>query len=201
MYNLSEYKITLPVNALYNLDGEALELQGLSLANLNNYWFRENETRYIFRCPDGGATTPNAGAARTELRHMTDYPVTQASSQSINVSIDQTNPAKLLTIFQIHGGNSPWVKIIYSNNMIRAFVKTVDGGTDTKVTMKTGVTLGQIVNIGLSYDGAGKLTVTVDDAQQSFQMSRVGSYFYKRGCYPNDVSFTGAVYQVSHYED
>lgn len=73
-FDLSTWKITLPINSNGGNDGKSAEID---VAELNNgyknsdYFFTSNDGGMVFRCPVKGATTSgNTSYARTELREM-----------------------------------------------------------------------------------------------------------------------------------
>lgn len=196
--DLTPYKLTLPIAADAKMSGPALEVQGAAIAEgVDYFWFKHEPAKLTFRTPDYGATTQSTTSPRSELRHMTDFAVNQPSQLAIKSTVLKANPQKNLTIMQIHGGSSPWVKISYKNGLVRALVKPLDSSQeDTKIILAQNVPLGQAMNIGLAYNGQGLLTCTLDGYSVSIEVERTGTYFYKHGAYPADSSGTGFVYEV-----
>jgi len=70
MFNLSEWKITLPVDG--DGDGEVDEIQaaGIQTYAHPDFFYLDEDNRMVFVAPNKGATTVNSTNTRSELRHM-----------------------------------------------------------------------------------------------------------------------------------
>lgn len=197
--DLSGFKLTLPIDANADLFGAAREIQGQDIAlGADYYWFEHKESGLIFRCPDHGATTPGTSSPRSELRHLTNFAVNQSSSMNLVTKVNKADPAKNITIAQIHAGSSPMCKIVYKNGLVRAFIKPLDASVDDIKLTLGNVPLGQNISLLLGYDANGLLTVTMNGATITQQTSRTGTYFYKHGAYPTDnLNDDAFVYEVA----
>src|SRR5918995_7031556 len=68
--NLSNWKITLPVDQSGTLSGTAVEVQNLSGYKNSKYFYTGSDGAMVFYAPVDGATTKGSSYARSELREM-----------------------------------------------------------------------------------------------------------------------------------
>jgi hypothetical protein len=87
-FDLSNWKLTLPVNENGDNDGKSVDIK---VAELNDdyinsdYFFTSDDGGMVFRCPVKGATTSgNTSYARTELREMLRGTNTSIATQGVN---------------------------------------------------------------------------------------------------------------------
>ncbi|MBX2803136.1 MAG: polysaccharide lyase family 7 protein [Myxococcales bacterium] len=155
-YSDGGWKITLPVNADGALTGDAHEVFPPALGSYAGEWLVLNDTSgtdacpdLYFVCPAGGATTPNARFARTELRHLTDYPWDAATEMKVVFSVQP--PAGTydedVVVLQIHAVDErPEFKVVWTTGrrLLRILYTPREGVDDDAV----GVLLSHTVQDG-----------------------------------------------------
>src|SRR5690349_13892833 len=69
-FDLTNWKITLPVDRNGALSGTAVEVQNLSGYQNSKYFYTGSDGTMVFYAPVDGATTRGSSYARSELREM-----------------------------------------------------------------------------------------------------------------------------------
>jgi hypothetical protein len=116
-YDLTPYKITIPVNSAGNLTGTSAEITQPAFLTYTSAWFGKVGTDYVFNCPDGGATT-SAGASysRSELRDLNNIDASDPSEDELTFKVtacSTANGSNKVVCHQIHGfgeDDFPWIK-------------------------------------------------------------------------------------------
>lgn len=198
-FDLSHWKLTLPVDASGGTRGVAAELQPPQLAGYASKWFRMGPggTTLEFRAPVDGATTAGSHYPRSELREMLDpdndnrnWHVTGASLLEAECAVSKV-PSKTgkVVIGQIHGFQArPLVKLLYHyssgrrTGSVYALVHpTPDSSTNIKLPLASGIGLNQSISYDIEAD-AGVLKLRVNDNgwvryDIGRQWDSVGMYF------------------------
>lgn len=216
MLNLSNYKLTLPVDANGNPSGLAATVAPTSLQSYSSkYFYVNSDGAVVFYCPSNGATTtPGQGSdhARTELRELykiggpTEWTNTVGGTLTATLKITRV-PASLNSVFvgQIHSGSAILAMLAYNpkKKQIEARVyptptssapNTYVLATNVPVGAKWGYTL-QWIGSTLSVSINGKATNWTVDAS----WNNVPVYF-KAGAYsaaPNAGNPAGDATEVA----
>jgi hypothetical protein len=178
-FDLSHWKLTLPVDSNGTTNGTAAEIQvSQMVAGYTNalYFYTAPDGAMLFWCPVDGTTTSGSSYPRSELREMLN-----PSSTSVNWSgygthiltaqckVTQIPSSKKVIIGQIHSftGNAyPTLKLQYNNGSIEALYKfSPNSDVDTKYTVATGVALGNTINYQIKM-ADGLLLTTVNGNTQ-----------------------------------
>ena len=133
--NLNDWKLQLPVES--GQSGEVEEVKWPALASYSSWYFHLNDAGngVVFRATAGGATTPGAEFARSELRQMADGGTRQAAWSSagstwimtIRESITYLPPRRpAIVAGQIHGIGSHYVALVRLDDHL-LWVKTEAG--------------------------------------------------------------------------
>jgi hypothetical protein len=200
-FDLSHWKMTLPIDDFGGLTGEATEIKQPILASYTSqFFYTGTDGAMVFWCPVVGAVTANATAPRTELRELIN-----GYDATVNWGLDGTHVLRAqcrvtqqpdsgaVIIGQIHGYPSPrLVKLQYDEGLVQAYIKnTVSGSGDTKFswTVSTNAALDYEIKV---VDGV--IFITVNGVTRSFDLlasdSAWGtiSYYFKAGAYLQDNS-------------
>lgn len=189
LYDLSPYKLTLPVTADGLLEGKAAEVY--DLAGYESEWFQRGPELYRFVCPDGGAVTATARYSRCELRNLAEFDIEDYVEDKLKFRVSEIPDGRKTVVHQIHDHEEPWVKVVYWHRAgvgkLYALVKDRDGGEDQRLDLLDGLSLGQSVVSYIRYDGARReLTVKGNSILKRIPMFRDGSgggAYFKRGNY------------------
>jgi hypothetical protein len=200
-FDLSRWKITLPIDDFGGLTGEATEIKQPILASYTSeFFYTGTDGAMVFWCPVVGATTANATAPRTELRELISG--TDATANwSLNGThilraqcrVTQQPDTGAVIIGQIHGYPSPrLVKLQYDKGLVQAYIKnTVSASGDTKFswTVSTNAALDYEIKV---VDGV--VFITVNGVTRSHDVLTSDSawgtinYYFKAGAYLQDNS-------------
>jgi hypothetical protein len=190
-YDLSQYKLTLPVNADGGLEGKAAEIY--DLADYESEWFQRGDGFYRFICPDGGAVTATARYPRCELRGLNEFGIEDYAEDKLKLRVNKIPDGRKTVVHQIHDRKGPWVKVVYWHRggvgKLYALVKDRERGAEfiQRLDLLDGLSLGQSVVSYIRYDGARReLTVKGNSVLKRVPMFRDGSgggAYFKRGNY------------------
>lgn len=198
-FDLSHWKLTLPVDANGGTGGEAAELQPSQLAGYASTWFATGETGKTveFWAPVDGATTSGSHYPRSELREMRDpyndnvnWTIAGQSSLQAKCKVRRVpSSTGKVVVGQIHGFQTePLVKLVYRysatsrSGSVYALVKsTPDATSDVSLPLASGIGLNQAFSYDIDVD-AGVLKMRVNsDAWVSYRIDAawagVGLYF------------------------
>jgi Ca2+-binding RTX toxin-like protein len=122
-FDLSNWKITLPVDQNGTFGGTAVEVKSLSGYQHSEYFYTANDGAMVFNAPVDGATTSGSKYARSELREMkgTDkaaWNLSQGGFMSATLEVDQVptlfgGAGGKIVIGQIHGQDD---ELVYFKN-------------------------------------------------------------------------------------
>lgn len=222
MMNLTNFKLTIPVDAKGNPSGLAATIDPRQLAGSPGYsskWFYvDSDGAVVFYCPSNGATTtPGQGSdhARSELRELykltgpTEWTNKVGGSMSATLRINKAPAAQSsVTIGQIHGLSALMTLLTYDAAKKQIVAKVYPTPTSTRansIVLATGVPLGVKWNYTIQWIGStlsisvnGKATNWVVDAS----WNNVPVYF-KAGAYssaPNSGNADGDATEVAFYD-
>ncbi len=215
-FDLSRWKITLPIDDFGGVTGEATEVKQPLLASYTSeFFYTGTDGAMVFWCPVAGATTTSATAPRTELRELisgTDATVnwTLNGTHTLRAQCrvtQQPNTGSVI-IGQIHGYPSPrLVKLQYDNGLIQAYIKnsfSASGDTKFSWTVSTNAALDYEIKV---VDGV--VFITVNGVTRSLDLLASDStwgtiaYYFKAGAYlmdnsgPNTEGGRVSFYQLS----
>ncbi|MDE2155922.1 MAG: polysaccharide lyase family 7 protein [Xanthomonadaceae bacterium] len=160
-FDLSHWKLTLPVDADGGTSGVAAELQPSQLTGYSSEWFAmgASGTTLDFKAPVDGATTSGSHYPRSELREMRDpdndnvnWTLIDTSSLQAKCAVRQVpSSTGKVVVGQIHGFQTrPLVKLVYrystssESGSVYAVIDPAPDATSTVVLpLAWGIGLGQ----------------------------------------------------------
>lgn len=202
-FDLSHWKLTLPVDKTGNYDGHASEVSAAQLAAgfKNSHFLSDASGSLVFWCPVNGAKTEGTEFPRSELREMLDpenpsvnwkAQGTHILSARCRVTEVPSNPK--LVIGQIHSYSEkakPLVKLQYYKGRIEALVKSSPTkGKDIKLVWPE-VGLGNDFTYQIKLQD-GVLSVAVNGNEQTENIVQNDpawadqTFYFKAGAYPQD---------------
>jgi hypothetical protein len=221
-FNLSNWKITLPVNQNGSLSGTAVEVQNLSGYKNSKYFYTGSDGAMVFYAPVNGATTSGSSYARSELREMNGsekaaWNLYQGGFMGATLEVDaapnREGVGGKLVVGQIHGQDDELVRLYWENGTVH-FVndQAGPGNSETKFTLtdSTGATPDVSLNEKFSYTINAKgsaLEVDVYADGKVYESStkinpvwQSDTFYFKAGAYlgANESNGSGAG-QASFY--
>lgn len=204
-FDLSHWKLTIPVDASGGTSGEAVDLPASTLTGgYSSQWFSMSASGKAveFWAPVNGASTDGSHYPRSELRELLDpsddnvnWTVAGQSVLQAKCKVMQVpSSTGKVVVGQIHGfQTAPLVKLVYAysttanTGSVYALINpTPDSTTTTKLALASNIALGQAFSYEIDVS-AGALTMWVDsNAMASYtvnaQWNGIGMY-YKAGDY------------------
>jgi hypothetical protein len=198
-FDLSHWKLTLPLDDAGGITGEATEVKNPALQTYSSeFFYTGTDGATVFWCPVIGATTSGATAPRTELREQM-----VAGSSSINWSalgthilrgqcrVTQLPDTGAVIIGQVHGYPSQrLIKLQQDATRVQVYIRTslADGG-DTKFTWN--IATNTLLNYEIKVvDGEAFITVNGVTNRHSFLGDDPAwatiTYYFKAGAYLQD---------------
>ncbi|WP_201864064.1 polysaccharide lyase family 7 protein [Microvirga soli] len=221
-FNLSNWKITLPVDQSGTLSGTAVEVQNLSGYKNSKYFYTGSDGAMVFYAPVDGATTKGSSYARSELREMNAsekaaWDLSKGGFMGATLEVDaapnRDGVGGRLVVGQIHGQDDELVRLYWENGTVY-FVNDQAGASnsETKFTLKDsgGATPDVSLNEKFSYTiNAKGSTLEVDvyaDGKVYESSTTINSvwqsdtFYFKAGAYlgANESNGSGAG-QASFY--
>jgi hypothetical protein len=204
-FDMSHWKLTLPVNSSGSSSGSAAEISSATLTGGSGYqssWFRtQSDGGLVFTAPVKGATTSGSSYPRSELREQmvtgsdrSNW--TSASEAVMDARLVINNVPKStgkIVIGQIHGYDAaPLVKLRYFRNSsgvgrLDALVKaTPSSSSDVSYPLSTNLPLGSNFTYNITVSD-GVLSMSVNGATPKRHVidaswAGIGLYF-KAGVY------------------
>src|SRR5918994_1173955 len=221
-FNLSNWKITIPVDQNGSTSGIAVEVQGLSDYTNARYFYTGSDGAMVFYAPVDGATTKGSSYARSELREMNAsekaaWNLSQGGFMGATLEVDaapnRDGIGGRLVVGQIHGQDDELVRLYWENGTVYfANDQAGSGNSETKFTLKdsTGATPDVSLNEKFSYTiNAKGSTLEVDvyaDGKVYESSTKINSvwqsdtFYFKAGAYlgANESNGSGAG-QASFY--
>jgi hypothetical protein len=221
-FNLSNWKITLPVDQNGTLSGTAVEVQNLSGYQNSKYFYTGSDGAMVFYASVDGATTSGSSYARSELREMNGsekaaWNLSKGGFMGATLEVDaapnRDGVGGKLVVGQIHGQDDELVRLYWENGTVY-FVNDQAGASnsETKFTLKdsTGATPEISLDEKFSYTINAKgstLEVDVHADGKVYESSTAinsvwqsDSFYFKAGAYlgANESNGSGAG-QASFY--
>ena len=222
-FDLTNWKITLPVSSSGSISGTAVEVKNLINYENSSYFYDAPDGAMVFRAMAEGATTSGSKYARSELREMVGedraaWKLSQGGTMTATVSVDTVpsrndgEPGRLI-VGQIHGQDEELVRLYYEGGKVY-FVNDRAGSKNTETTFRFKDSSGNEPSIALgekfSYmiDARGdKLTVKIfADGKEYVSTSTINSvwqsdsFYFKAGVYLGVNETTGKGFgQTSFY--
>lgn len=222
-FDLSNWKITLPVDSEGGTSGVAVEVKNLVGYEDPKYFYDAPDGAMVFSAMVDGATTSGSKYARSELREMNGsdraaWKLSEGGTMTATLEVDKVpqkdgGPGKIV-IGQIHGQDEELVRLYHENGKVY-FVNDRAGSSNDETTFALKDASGKEPNISLnekfSYkiDAKGDaLTVEVyADGQTYTSTSKINSvwqsdsFYFKAGAYLGVNESTGSGNgQVSFYD-
>jgi hypothetical protein len=214
-FDLSNWKITLPVDANGGLSGNAMEVKNLSTYQNSKYFYTSADGAMTFVASVDGATTSGSSYARSELREMNGtanaaWNLKTGGFMSATLEVDaapiRDGMGGRIIVGQIHGQDDELVRLYWENGKLY-FANDQAGSSNSETKFYFVNASGQQPNVSLderfSYtiDAKGDtLEVTVfADGQIYKSVSKINSvwqsdtFYFKAGAYlgANETNGTG----------
>ena len=120
-FDLSNWKITLPIDSSGGFGGTAVEVKDLNGYQHSKYFVTANDGAMVFNAPVNGATTSGSSYARSELREMNGadraaWNLSTGGFMAATLEVDQV-PTKTdgtqgrIIVGQIHGQDEELVRL------------------------------------------------------------------------------------------
>jgi hypothetical protein len=222
LFNLANWKLTLPVDGTGGITGTAVEVLKLS-GYESPYFYDDPDGSMVFTAAVAGATTSGTKYARSELREMNGtslaaWKLSTGGTMTATLKVDSAptlfngTPGKEI-IGQIHGKNDELIRLYWDNGAVY-FHNDLSGSSNTEHAFQLTDAAGKTARVALgekfSYmiDAHGStLTVKVYTATDVFtSVTSINSIwqsdtlYFKAGVYlgVNETQGTG-VGQTSFY--
>ncbi|ESQ74201.1 polysaccharide lyase family 7 protein [Asticcacaulis sp. AC402] len=127
-FDLTGWKLTLPIDADGDNDGRSIEIKDLIRFNDDRFFYVAPDNAMVFRATADGATTSGSKYARAELREMTNgkeaaWTLQQGGSLTATLSVNRCptladGSMGKIVIGQIHGANEELVRLYYDNGTL-----------------------------------------------------------------------------------
>ncbi|MBF9195693.1 polysaccharide lyase family 7 protein [Microvirga terrestris] len=214
-FDLSNWKITLPVDANGGISGTAVEVKNLSTYQNSKYFYTAADGAMTFMAPVEGATTSGSSYARSELREMNGtanaaWNLQTGGFMSATLEVDaapnREGMGGRVIVGQIHGKNDELVRLYWENGKLY-FANDQAGSSNSETKFYFVNASGQQPSVSLderfSYTINAKgdtLEVTVfADGEIYKSVSKINSvwqsdsFYFKAGAYlgANETNGTG----------
>lgn len=218
-FDLSQWKLTLPVDAAGGVTGKAAEVMPSQLTAAPGYsssWFySEADGSMAFWAPHNGARTGGAKYPRSELREMLDpnddgvnWTIATNSVLIATLRVTQVPNTGKIVIGQIHGyGPGPLIKVQYEysastkTGKVVALINAVPDASDPmRYTLASNVKLGARFSYQIKVwnsRGVSTLSATVNSgAGVSWPINAAWGgvpMYFKAGSYPQEAGSSATV--------
>jgi hypothetical protein len=200
-FDLSHWKLTLPIDASGGITNVAKEIKQPALQTYTSqFFYTDTDGAMVFWCPVQGATTSGADAPRSELRELLD-----PSDSDVNwtgngthilraqCKVTQQPDTGAVIIGQVHGyPEQRLVKLQYDGGQLQAYVRnslTASGDTKFTYTVSPGVMIDYEIKV---VDGVAYITVNGVTKSHDFFASdaawKDSTFYFKAGAYLQDNS-------------
>ncbi|WP_377041660.1 polysaccharide lyase family 7 protein [Microvirga arabica] len=212
---MSNWKITLPIDANGGFSGSAMEVKNLSTYQHSKYFYTAADGAMTFVAPVDGATTSGSSYARSELREMNGtanaaWNLSTGGFMSATLEVDSApirdGMGGRIIVGQIHGKDDELVRLYWENGKLY-FANDQAGSSNSETKFYFVNASGQQPSVSLderfSYTINAKgdtLEVTVfADGQIYKSVSKINSvwqsdsFYFKAGAYlgANETNGTG----------
>ncbi|MEZ5668660.1 MAG: polysaccharide lyase family 7 protein [Alphaproteobacteria bacterium] len=222
-FDLTNWKLTLPVDEDGESDDDAIEIEDLAGYADPDWFYATPEGAMVFTAPVDGATTGGSRYPRCELREMIGgaraaWTLAQGGTLSATVSVDRVperddgTPGRLI-VGQIHGEDDELVRLYYQDGTVY-FMNEHAGPDDEELRFDLPDSAGRLPDIGLGERfaylieaGSDRLTVELHADGRVYRSDSVPNpvwqddrFYFKAGVYlgVNDDSGSG-IGRVSFY--
>jgi len=200
-FDLSHWKLTLPIDDDGGITGEATEIKNPQLQTYSSQFFYTGpDGAMVFWSPVQGATTANATDPRSELRELIDprsstvnWPAEGTHILRAQCKVTQQPDSGAVMIGQIHGYPvQRLVKLQYNNGQLQAYIRNkIASSGDTKFTYT--VATNALITYEIKVvDGVASVTVNGVTRSHNFYATdsawRNSKYYFKAGAYLQDNS-------------
>ncbi|MBB3019114.1 Ca2+-binding RTX toxin-like protein [Microvirga lupini] len=126
-FDLSNWKITLPVDSSGGFSGSAMEVKSLSTYQHSKYFYTAADGAMTFVAPVDGATTSGSSYARSELREMNGtanaaWNLSTGGFMSATLEVDaapiRDGMGGRIIVGQIHGQDDELVRLYWENGKL-----------------------------------------------------------------------------------
>jgi Ca2+-binding RTX toxin-like protein len=221
-FDLSNWKLTLPVDASGSMSGTAVEVKSLTGYENSKYFYTGSDGAMVFYAPVEGATTSGSSYARSELREMNGadraaWNLSTGGFMSATLEVDaapnREGAGGRIIVGQIHGQDDELVRLYWENGKLY-FANDHAGSSNVETKFYFVNASGQQPSVSLderfSYTINAKgsdLEVTVfADGQIYKSVSKINStwqsdtFYFKAGAYLGANETNGSGYgQTSFY--
>ena len=221
-FDLSNWKLTLPVDASGSMSGTAVEVKSLTGYENSKYFYTGSDGAMVFYAPVEGATTSGSSYARSELREMKGtekaaWSLSTGGFMSATLEVDaapnRDGAGGKIIVGQIHGQDDELVRLYWENGKLY-FANDRAGSSNSEIKFYFVNAAGQQPSVSLderfSYTINAKgsdLEVTVfADGQIYKSVSKINSvwqsdtFYFKAGAYLGANETNGSGYgQTSFY--
>ena len=126
-FDLSDWKLQLPIDSKSSYSGKASEIKSLNSFE-NSFFYTGPDGAMVLSAPVEGATTGGSNYARSELREMTDgrnaeWTLREGGHLSATLQVDRA-PAQSdgtcgkIVIGQVHGGDGQLVRLAWEDGKV-----------------------------------------------------------------------------------
>lgn len=221
-FDLTNWKITLPVDSSGNASGTAIEVKDLSGYQNSKYFYTAADGAMVFYASVDGATTSGSSYARSELREMNGtakaaWNLSTGGFMSATLEVDaapmRDGQGKKIVVGQIHGEDDELVRLYWHDNKLyfandlsgsdnkeHTFNFKADDGSapDVSLNEKFSYTInakGNVLDVDIYADGKVYHShTTINSVWQS------DSFYFKAGTYLGANETNGSGYgQTSFY--
>jgi Alginate lyase/RTX calcium-binding nonapeptide repeat (4 copies) len=221
-FDLSNWKITLPVDSSGKTTGTAIEVKNLSGYQNSKYFYTAADGAMTFYAAVDGATTSGSSYARSELREMNGtakaaWNLSTGGFMSATLEVDaapmRDGQGKKIVVGQIHGEDDELVRLYWHDNKLyfandlsgsdnkeHTFNFKADDGSapDVSLNEKFSYTInakGSLLDVDIYADGKVYHShTTINSVWQS------DSFYFKAGAYLAANETNGSGYgQTSFY--
>jgi Ca2+-binding RTX toxin-like protein len=175
-FDLSNWKLTIPVDASGKTSGTALEVKSLDNYSNSSYFYAAGDGAMVFAAPTTGATTSGSKYPRSELREMKGsekaaWHLSEGGTMTATLEVDKVPTRKdgstgREVIGQIHGAENELVRLYWENNSIH-FVNDQSGPKNTENEFQLKNSKGETPNVSLNEKFSYKIDAHGDDLQVS----------------------------------
>jgi Ca2+-binding RTX toxin-like protein len=126
-FDLSNWKITLPVDSSGGTSGTAVEVSNLIGYQNSKYFYTAPDGAMVFYAPVNGATTSGSSYARSELREMNGsakaaWNLSTGGSMTATLEVDaapmRDGQGHKIVVGQIHGQDDELVRLYWQDNKL-----------------------------------------------------------------------------------
>ena len=222
LFDLSRFKLTLPVDANGGVTGAAHTIRTTQLNGQpgysSSYFYSDSNGAMVFYAPSNGAvTTPGVGSdhTRSELREVyglagaTEWTNRQGGTLSARLRVNKVAvKSKDAVVAQIHGLSNMMMLLAYNpttKTVVAKLYPTPDSTMAVSYVVASNLILGAAIRYRIQWIGSN-LSITVNQRVSNWLVSPAWNdipVYFKAGAYsaaPNVGNPAGDATKVSFYE-